>query len=66
MCGIGAAAVHGAAVVNRLRWGAFGTLVMGSAWATAGLWQDTDTNFLVGVIVAMLGLIAFTLLEELS
>jgi hypothetical protein len=42
---------------HRMRVGFFLTILLGAMWSSAGLFADTDTQFLTGIVVAMLGVI---------
>jgi hypothetical protein len=42
---------------HRVRVGFFLTILLGAMWASAGLFAPTDTEFLTGTLVAMVGLI---------
>jgi hypothetical protein len=45
--------------MNRIRIGFFMTILLGAMWASAGLFQPTDNQFLTGVVVCMLGVVGF-------
>jgi hypothetical protein len=42
---------------HRVRVGFFFTIMLGAVWASVGLFAPTDTEFLTGIVVAMLGVI---------
>lgn len=51
--------------MNRIRIGCFITLLIGTMYASAGLFTNV-TDFAIGVIVASVGLIGIDLVEWLS